>query len=65
MVRFFFCWVYIKDGICLVNKISGKNKTCWDITESIFVVRIQSVNASSRINSVFNIYKDRAIKTAE
>ena len=49
----------------LVNKISGDNRTFGDIAESIFVVAIQSENASSRIDIVFDVYKDNSIKTAE
>ena len=48
-----------------MNKISGDNRTFWDIVESIFMIAIQSGNASSRIDIVFYVYKDNSIKTAE
>ena len=53
----------IIDGMSLINKISGDNRTFGDIAESIFVVVIQAGIASSRI--VFDVYKDNSIKTAE
>ena len=40
----------IIDGMSLVNKISGDNRTFGDIAESIFMIAIQSGNASSRID---------------
>ena len=55
----------IIDGMSLVNKISGDNRTFGDIAESIFMIAIQSGNASSRIDIVFDVYKDNSIKTAE
>ena len=48
----------IIDGMSLVNKISGDNRTFGYIAKSIFVVAIQSGNASSRIDIVFDVYKD-------
>ena len=55
----------IIDGMSLVNKIRGDNRTFGDIAESIFMIAIQSGNASSRIDIVFDVYKDNSIKTAE
>ena len=49
----------------LVNNINGDNMTFGDIAESIFMIAIQSGNASSRIGIVFYVYKDNSIKTAE
>ena len=55
----------IIDGMSLVNKISGDNRTFGDIAESIFMIAIQSGNASSRIDIVFDVFKDNSIKTAD
>ena len=55
----------IKDGMSLVNKISGNNSTFGDIAERIFMIAIQSGNASSRIDIVFDVNKDNSIKTRE
>ena len=49
----------------LVNKIRGDNKTFGDIAESIFLIAIQSGNASSRKDIVFDVFKDNSIKTTE
>ena len=42
----------------LVNKISGDNRTFGEIA-------IQTGNTSSRIDIVFDVYKDNSIKTTE
>ena len=55
----------IIDGMSLVNKISGDDRTFGDIAESIFMIAIQSGNARSRIDIVIDVYKDNSIKTAE
>ena len=49
----------------LVNKVHGDNWTFVDIAESIFLITIQSGNASSRKDIVFDVYKDNSIKTTE
>ena len=49
----------------LVNKISGDNKTFGNIAQSIFMIAIQSENANSIIDIVFDVYKDNLIKTTE
>ena len=38
----------IIDGMSVLNKIRGNNRTFWDIAESIFLIAIQSGNATSR-----------------
>ena len=45
--------------------ISGDNRTFGDIVKSIFMIAVQSGNTSSRIDIVFDVYKDNSIKTAE
>ena len=55
----------IIDGMSLVNKIRGDNRTFGVIAESIFLIAIQSGNASSRKDIVFDVYKDKSIKTTE
>ena len=52
----------IIDGMSLVNKIRGDNRTFEDIGESIFLIAIQSGNANSRKDIVFDVYKDKSIK---
>ena len=52
-------------GMRLVNKISCDNRTFGDIAESIFMIAIQSGNASSRTDRVFDVNKDNSIKTTE
>ena len=49
----------------LINKISGDKRTFGDIAKSIFMIAIQSGNASSRKDIVFDVYKDNSTKTAE
>ena len=49
----------------LVNKIHGDNRTFGDIAKSIFLIAIQSGNASSRKDIVFDVHKDNSIKTTE
>ena len=46
--------VYIIDGMSLVNKIRGNNRTVGDIAKSIFLIAI-----------VFDVCKDNSIKTTE
>ena len=53
----------IIDGMNLVNKIHVDNRTVGDIAKSIFLIAIQSGNASSRKGIVFDVYKDNSIKT--
>ena len=55
----------IIDGINLVNKTRDDNKTFRDIAESIFLFAIQSETDSSRINIVFDVYKEKSIKPAK
>ena len=55
----------IIDGMSLVNKICGDIRTFGDIAESIFLIAIQSGNASSRKDIVFDVYTDNSIKTTE
>ena len=55
----------IIDGMSMVNKISGDNRTFGDIAENIFKFAIQAANASSRIDIVFDVYRENSIKTAE
>ena len=45
--------------------MSGDNRTFGDIAKSIFMIAIQSGNASSKIDIVFDVYKDNSIKTTE
>ena len=49
----------------MVNKISGDNRTFGDIADNIFKFAIQAANASSRIDIVFDVYRENSIKTAE
>ena len=49
----------------LVNKICGDNKIFGDIAKSIFLIAIQSGNASSIKDIVFDVYKGNPIKTTE
>ena len=49
----------------LVNKIRGDNRTFGHIAKSIFLIAIQSGNASSRKDNGFDVYKDKSIKTTE
>ena len=49
----------------LVNKMRGDNRTFGDIAKSIFLIAIQSGNASSRKDIAFDVYKDNSIKTTE
>ena len=53
----------IIDGMSLVNKIHVDNRTFGDIAKSIFLIAIQSGNASSRKGIVFDVVKDNSIKT--
>ena len=55
----------IIDGMSLVNKMRGDNRTFGDIAKSIFLIAIQSGNASSRKDIAFDVYKDNSIKTTE
>ena len=55
----------IIDGMSLVNKIRGDNRTFGDIAKSIFLIAIQSGNASSRKEIVFDHYKGNSMKTTE
>ena len=55
----------IIDGMSMVNNISGDNRTFGDIAENIFKFAIQAANASSRIDIVFDVYRENSIKTAE
>ena len=50
----------------LVNKISGDKRTFWDIVESIFMIEIQSGNASSRIDIVLTTQsKQQSVRAGE
>ena len=55
----------IIDGMSLIIKICGDNRTFGDIAESIFLISTQSGNASRRKDIVFDVYKDNSIKTIE
>ena len=55
----------IIDGMSLINKIRCDNRTFGDIAKSIFLIAIQSGNASSRKDNVFDVYKVNSIKTTE
>ena len=55
----------IIDGMSLINKISGDNRTFRDIAKSIFIIAILSGNDSSRIDIEFDVYKHNSIKITE
>ena len=54
----------IIDGMSLVNKIRGNNRTFRDIAESIFLIALPSGNAIAE-DIVFDVYKDNSMKTTE
>ena len=45
----------IIDGVSLINKIRGDNRTFGDIAKSIFLIAVQSENASSR-KDIVHVY---------
>ena len=54
----------IINGMSLVNKIRGNNRTFGDIAESIFLIDLPSGNAIAE-DIVFDVYKDNSMKTTE
>lgn len=55
----------VLDGMGLVQKISGCLSTFSTVTKSVFAMALNEGRASSRIDVVFDVYKEDSIKAAE
>ena len=55
----------IIDGMSLVQKAHGKNKTFGELSEALLVSALCAGSGSYRIDVVFDVYKDVSIKNAE
>ena len=55
----------IIDGMSLVQKVHGDNKTFAELSDAIFMSALRTGAESSRIDVVFDVYLDESIKNAE
>ena len=55
----------IIDGMALVHKMSGDNRTFAEVSEELFQTVLQTYPGSKRIDVVFDVYRDFSIKNAE
>ena len=55
----------IMDGMSLVQKVHGDNKTFAELSDAIFMSALRTGAESSRIDVVFDVYLDKPIKNAE
>ena len=55
----------IIDGMSLVQKVHGDNKTFAELSDAIFMSALRTGAESSRIDVVFDVYLDDSIKNAE
>ena len=55
----------IIDGMSLVQKAHGENKTFGELSEALLVSALRAGSGSHRIDVVFDVYKDVSIKNAE
>ena len=55
----------IIDGMSLVQKVHGDNKTFAELSDDIFMSALCTGAESSRIDVVFDVYLDESIKNAE
>ncbi|XP_078353848.1 uncharacterized protein LOC144638526 [Oculina patagonica] len=53
------------DGMSLVQKAHGENKTFGELSEALFVSALRAGSESYRVDVVFDVYKDESIKNAE
>ena len=63
-----FCWTpsaTLIDGMALVQKVEGEHKTFGQVASSILASAVREGHHSSRIDIVFDVYKDHSIKAAE
>ena len=49
----------------LVQKVHGDNKTFAELSDAIFVSSLHTGTESSRIDVVFDVYRDESVKNAE
>lgn len=55
----------IIDGMSLVQKAHGENKTFGELSEALFMSALHAGSGSRRIDVVFDVYNDLSIKNAE
>jgi len=55
----------IINGMSLVQKVHGDNKTFVEVSDAIFMSALRTGAESSRIDVVFDVYLDESIKNAE
>ena len=53
------------DGMALIQKLHGENHTFRELSEFIFDSTLSSGHGSTRIDIVFDVYREKSIKTAE
>lgn len=56
---------FIIDGMSLVQKAHGDNKTFGELSEALFMSALRAGSGSYRIDVVFDVYTDVSIKNAE
>ena len=56
---------YLIDGMALVQRLKGGQKTFAEIAESLLSMALNEGTSSDRIDVIFDDYKDDSIKSAE
>ena len=55
----------IIDGISLIHKLPGENRTFAEVSDHLFSLVLQAAGSSQGVDIVFDVYKDQLKKDAE